>query len=134
LFLKKPLLRAEAVDLSENAAAAAEIGIPLSRDYAEFVARYGGASVGPFRIFELRRAIPMGKNEASFVDVTNGFRRQGWPGVEKWAIISMDHPGNPVGLDKEGRIWISDPDARVAQTIANDFEEYLRKQCLSLEA
>ncbi len=132
LFSRMPSLKAEPVDPSEIAAAAAEIGVPLNSDYAAFVTRYGGAIVGPFRIFGLRKAIPMGKNEASFVEVTKGFRRQGWPGVENWAVISVDHAGNPVGLDEEGKVWISDHDAGAMQIIANDFEDYLRRRCLAL--
>lgn len=132
LFSRTPILRAEVVDPSEIAAAEAEVGVPLSRDYKDFVARYGGAIVGPFRVFGLRKAIPMGKNEASFVEITNIFRRQGWPEVAKWAVISMDHGGNPVGLDEAGKIWISDHDAGGVQIIAHDFEDYLRRRCLSL--
>ena len=52
--------------------------------------------------------------------------------MEKWAVISMDHSGNPIGLDADGKIWISDHDAGAVQVIANNFESYLRNQCLKL--
>ena len=132
LFSISPILKAEGVAASEIAAAEAEIGVVLSRDYKDFIAEYGGAIIGPFRIFGLRKAIPMGKNEASFVEITKMFRQQHWPGVEKWAIISMDHGGNPIGLDEAGTVWISDHDAQAVQVIAHDFEEYLRRCCLNL--
>jgi hypothetical protein len=132
MFSKTPVLKAEAVDPSEIAAAEVEVGVVLSSDYKEFIARYGGAIVGPFRVFGLRKAIPMGKNEGSFVDITNTFRRQRWPGVDKLAVISMDHGGNPVGLDATGKIWISDHDSGSVQAIALDFEDYLRRRCLNL--
>lgn len=132
IFSRAPVLRAEAVGPSEIAAAEAEVGIVLSSDYKDFIARYGGAIVGPFRVFGLRKAISMGKNEGSFVDITNTFRRQRWPGVDKWAVISMDHGGNPVGLDAAGKIWISDHDAGAVQIIALNFEGYLRRRCLNL--
>ena len=132
IFSRTPILKSEEVEFDEISAAEGEVGVVLSDDYKEFVHRYGGAIVGPFRVFGLRKAVPMGRNEGSFVEVTNSFRRQRWPGVEKWAIISTDHAGNPIGLDAEGKIWISDHDARAVQTIAASFEAYLRKQCLKL--
>lgn len=134
LFSRTPILKADAVESDEIAEAEREVGVVLNEDYKEFVRRYGGAIVGPFRVFGLRKAVPMGKNEASFVEVTKSFRRQRWPAVEKWAVISMDHGGNPVGLDAAGKVWISDHDAGAVQVIATSFEEYLRKNCLSLPA
>jgi hypothetical protein len=134
LFSDHPILKAEPVNFQEIAEAERMLGIALDADYKEFVRRYGGAIVGPFRIFGLRRAVPMGNGEGSFVEVTLSFRRQESPGVDKWAVVSMDHAGNPVGLDAEGKVWIYDHDARAAQIIAVNFENYLRKQCLHLQA
>jgi hypothetical protein len=132
IFSRTPILKAEGVAFDEIAAAEREVGIVLADDYKEFVHRYGGAIIGPFRVFGLRKAVPMGRSEGSFVEVTNLFRRQRWRGVEEWVIISIDHAGNPVGLDANGKVWISDHDARALQIIAADFETYLRKQCLKL--
>jgi hypothetical protein len=132
LFSEHPIMKAGEVDSEEIAEAEHVIGIALDADYKEFVRRYGGAIVGPFRIFGLRRAVPMGKDDGSFIEVTQSFRKQRWPGVDTWAVVSMDQAGNPVGLDAEGKIWIYDHDARAAQIIAADFETYLRKQCLQL--
>ena len=132
IFSKMPILKAEEVTSDEITAAEYMVGIVLADDYKEFVRRYGGAIVGPFRVFGLRKAVPMGRNEGSFVEVTNTFRRQQWRGVEKWVIISADHAGNPIGIDAEGKVWISDHDAQAVQIIAPNFETYLRKQCLNL--
>jgi hypothetical protein len=44
----------------------------------------------------------------------------------------VDHAGNPVGIDSEGRVWISDHDARAVQLLADTFEGYVRKWCLRL--
>jgi hypothetical protein len=131
-FLRSPVLKAETVETAEVVAAEQDVGIPLPEDYKAFVCRYGGAVVGPFPIFGLRKATPMGRDQASFVDITKGFRRQRWPGVEKLAVISQDHSGNPVGIDSEGRVWISDHDHGALQVIADSFEDYLRKWCLQL--
>jgi len=132
IFSRTPILKSEKVEFNEIIAAERKVGIVLEDDYKEFVHRYGGAIVGPFRVFGLRKAIPMGQNEESFVEITNSFRRQHWPGVEKWAVISTDHAGNPVGLDDKGKIWISDHDTHAVQAIAATFEMFLRKQCLKL--
>lgn len=132
MFTRHPTLRAERVAAAEIEAAEADIGIRLSDDYKEFIGRYGGAILGPFPIFGLRRATPMANSDGSFVEVTRSFRRQRWPGTERWAIISVDHAGNPVGIDNEGKIWISDHDARAVQLLGDSFDSYLRKWCLRL--
>lgn len=132
MFSEDPILKAEAVKPAEVTAAEQKIGIILPEDYKEFIRRYGGAIVGPFPVYGLRRAEPMGDDKASFLEVTNHFRQQRWPGVDKLVVISMDHAGNPVGLDAEGKIWISDHDARAIQLLALNFEAYLRKWCLKL--
>lgn len=132
MFAKHPVMKAIPVSLQEIDDSAAQIGVPFPDDYREFVNRYGGAIVGPFPIFGLRKAAPMAKDEGSVVDITRQFRNQRWPGVETWVVFSMDHAGNPVGFDKTGKVWICDHDARVVEVIANDFEEYLRKRCLKM--
>ncbi len=132
MFQKHSILKAEAVPLQEINESAVQIGIPLPSDYVEFIHRYGGAIVGPFPIFGLRKAKPMGNEDGSFVEVTAQFRRQRWPGTERWIVISSDHAGNPVGLDGNGQVWISDHDAGVVEVIADNFEDYLRKRCLKM--
>jgi SMI1/KNR4 family protein SUKH-1 len=132
IFSEYPILKAEPVESPEVIAAEREIGIPLAEDYKEFIRRYGGAIVGPFPVYGLRRAEPMGDDESSFLEVTERFRKDRWPGVEKWVIISTDFDGNPVGLDPEGKIWISDHDECAIQLLARSFEEYLRDWCLRL--
>ncbi len=131
IFSQDPGLRAEPVSAEEISAAEAALGMALSDDYKQFVRRYGGAMVGPFPVFGLRKAEPMAKTDGSFLDVTKSFRGQRWPGVEKWAVIPVDHAGNPVGLDAQGKVWISDHDSRVVQEIASGFEGYVR-YCLAL--
>src|SRR2546426_5591475 len=131
-FADTPILRAEGVASDEIAAAELQVGVTLSADYKEFIHRYGGAIVGPYPVFGLRKAAPMGNGEESFIEVTRHFRRQRWPGVEQWAVISIDHAGNPIGLDANGKAWISDHDARAVQIIADNFEHYVRKRCLKI--
>ncbi len=129
IFSEYPDLKAEAVEAAEVTAAEKEIGVKLPEDFKEFIRRYGGAIVGPFPIYGLRRADPMGDDKSSFLEVTKRFRKDSWPGTDKWVIISMDHAGNPVGLDAAGKVWISDHDVCAIQLLAPDFEGYL-KRCL----
>jgi hypothetical protein len=131
MFSEAPILKAEAVSPAEVNDMEREVGVKLAEDYKEFIRRYGGAIVGPFPIYGLREVEPMG-DESTLMEVTNFFRQQRWPGVEKWAVISMDHDGNPVGLDAQGKVWISDHDAGAIQLLAPNFEVYLRKWCLEL--
>lgn len=132
MFVRYPFKCAGEVGVVEIDAASEEIGVPFTSDYREFVRRYGGAVVGPYPIFGLRRAEPMGSNEASVVEVTRRFREDGWPGTDAWAIFSRDHAGNPIGLAHDGKVWISDHDAGDVQIIAENFEDYLRQRCLKL--
>lgn len=131
-FKKHPMLKAEAVPYTEIDAAADATGVKLSEDYREFIHRYGGAIVGSLSIIGLRKAPAMARTESSVFEVTNHFRRQGWRGVDEWLVISVDLAGNPIGLAKDGRIWIFDHDAGVVEVIAESFEGFLRKRCLKM--
>ena len=51
--------------------------------------------VGADPVFGLRQAEVMGM-PYSVVDNTSHFRKQRWPGVENWYVISMDGGGSPV--------------------------------------
>ena len=133
MFQRHPVMGAEPVARAEIDALETSIGFQLPADYREFVEKFGGAIVGPFSIYGLRAARAMGAGESSALKVTDRFRADGWPGVEKWLVVSMDQAGNPVGLDASGRILISDHDAGAVQPLASSFEEYLRKWCLKLE-
>ncbi len=132
-FAKHPVTRAESVPYEEIDQEFSPFGVRLPQDYREFIHRYGGASVGPFRIYGLRRAGIMGEREGTALQVTLEFRKQSWPGVEKWLVFSMDHSGNPVGFDNTGVIWISDHDAGGVEDMCPSFEDYLRRWCLKLD-
>ncbi len=124
-----PLPSSEEVEAASN-----EVGVRFSSDYASFVMRYGGAQVGPFPVFGLRRAPAMGEDgfEDSVVAATKFFRDQQWVGTEQWAVISMDLAGNPVGLADDGTVWKSDHDPGEVIQVCDSFEEFLRVRCLRL--
>lgn len=134
IFAKHPVMRAEPVAHEEINAAAAASDVGFPQDYREFIHRYGGAIVGPLPIIGLRRAPAMARTESSVLDVTKHFRQQGWRGVQNWLVVSVDHAGNPIGLDKDGKVWIFDHDAGILEIIGDDFEDFLRKRCLKISA
>ncbi len=43
----------------------------------------------------------MSDSESSAWKVTQRFRKDGWPGVQEWLVISSDHSGNPIGKAKQ---------------------------------
>ena len=132
MFVDAPEMRAESVSYQEIDKVAQENGFKLPEDYREFIHRYGGATVGPYSILGLRAADTMGNDEESVFEATKRFRLACWQGAEDWLVVPGDHVGNPVGMDQNGAIWISDHDNGSIDKIADDFEEYLRTVCLGL--
>jgi cell wall assembly regulator SMI1 len=128
-FARYPFLRAGAVDPAEVDAASGAVRVNFPEDYREFLLRHGGAIVGPYPVFGVRSVEAMG-NEWSVVEMTKRFRSDRWPGTDDWAIISSDHAGNPVGIDTDGRVWVSDHDFGGISLVADSFEDFLRKRCL----
>lgn len=131
-FSKHPVLVAGAVASAEVGDLERAIGFVLPLDYKLFVERFGGAIVGPYSVFGLRASEAMGKEESSALLVTQRFREQEWSGVNNWLVVSTDHAGNPFGLDREGRVFISDHDAGLVEKVADTFEGFLRSRCLKL--
>ncbi len=133
IFNRFPVMKAQAVETDDVNKLAEEIGFNLPDDYKEFVLRYGGAIVGSFSIFGVKIAKAMSSVGTFAIDMTKRLRKDGWKGTNNWLIISMDHSGNPIGLDKDGRIWISDHDAGEILKLGDNFEEFLRTYCLKWE-
>ena len=133
-FARFPAFHAAPPGSDEISAAAATLGREFPEDYREFVARYGGAAVGSYDIFGLRRAEAMA-SPWSVVENTEFFQTrakdQGWADVEQWLIISTDGFGNPIGLAADGGVWLYDHDlGRGALRIAASFEDFIRHECL----
>lgn len=122
-FSTRPIMIAGPASLDVIAEASQAVGMAFDPDYAEFIARYGGAMLRADPIFGVRAAEVMG--DETVVDMTVRFRRQRWPGVDGWYIISMDGGGNPIGIDAEGRVWASYHDGGGITAIAANFEDFL---------
>ncbi|MGC4002693.1 MAG: SMI1/KNR4 family protein [Pirellulales bacterium] len=127
-------LRAETLpDSAEIDDASNEIGIPFSSDYRSFLLTFGAAIVGPYPIYGLRPVEVMGDDSWSVVEMTKQFRAEGVASAHEWIIFSSDHAGNPVGMDRVGKIWIYDHDFGGVAPAAENFEEYLRIWCLGIK-
>jgi SMI1-KNR4 cell-wall len=128
-----PIMRAEHTPSEDEIAQAEQaVGFPFASDYREFLLRYGGCMAGAFPIFGLRPVEVMGTNHWSVTEVTRKYRAKGASGADRWAVISEDHAGNPIGMDRAGAIWISDHDFGGISPLASTFEAYLGKCCLEL--
>lgn len=130
-FVEFPRSCASPVPHVEIVKAAEELGIPFPQQYVEFLEKYGGAEVGPYPIFGLRKAPSMGKS-FSVIENTKAFQKNLPPGSPKWLIFSEDHAGNSVGLTSEGKVCMWDHDYGEFVELADSFEGYLRKVCLEL--
>jgi len=129
-FSMLPIMRASDTPSDEEVAhAASALGVTFHHDYVAFLRRYGGAMIGSLPVFGLRPVKVMGKRW-SVVDVTEWFRKQGWPGTHAWYVISEDGFGNPIGVAEDGRVMLFHHDAGQEQVLADDFERFLIEHCL----
>ena len=112
--------------------AAAELGVPFTDDYIEFVRKSGGAMVGDYPIFGLRPVSVMGKRRWSVVEMTKAYRQRSVPGTDGWVVFSEDHAGNPVGFDANGAVWTHDHDFGGITQLSNSLEQYVRERWLKI--
>lgn len=130
VFNQHPILMAGPVHPSEVPSLERYAGFQLPQDYKTFVVEYGGAIVGPYPIYGLRRAEPMGMKDESARAVTERYKAQMAPGIEKWLIISMDLSGSPIGIVPSGEIWISDVEWGIVERMSPTFSSFLWDICL----
>lgn len=132
MFLDSPMMRADGVPTDmEIADASDRLGITFPNDYVEFLRRFGGAMVGPYPVFGLRPVDVMESERWSVVEITE-LTRDSLNEAGGWVVFSEDHGGNPIGFDSSGSVTIYDHDFGGSSKIANDFEGYLRSQCLKI--
>lgn len=120
-----------ATDVEINDAEAA-LGVTFVPVYREFLRTFGAAVVGSDPILGLSRVEAMDEDLWSVVDVTLRFREQRMPGAEDWYIVCVDGVGNPLGVDRAGRVWCFDLDVDQKGLVAESFEEYLEELAASL--
>ncbi|MGL4426369.1 MAG: SMI1/KNR4 family protein [Alphaproteobacteria bacterium] len=106
-----------------------ELGTKFNESYSKFLKMYGTACFCEYSVYGL-----LGKEEKkdqfSLVTYYTNFykEQQNWPDIGDWYIISDDGRGNPIGVDPDGKVWLSDHDSGFEQVLlAEDFEEFLYK-------
>lgn len=119
----------EPVDSLEIDDAEARLGVRLSAGLREFI----GGVVGSLPLAGLRCWAWAGAGEWSVVELTERHRADRWPGTEAWVVFSGDGFGNPVGVDAEGRVWLSDHDSGECVCLEANFEDWLRRWALKAE-
>ena len=128
-----PEMRSEGVPQSEIDKVASQLGVPFPEDYQEFLRRYGGGHIGSKSVAGLRRWGFAANMEWSVKELTAHYRKQQYPGADRWVIFSDDGFGNPIGFDKLGCIWISDHDSYEFVCIEKSFEDWILRWALSEE-
>lgn len=127
-FQEDPTERVESVPDQEINLAEKQLGVQFSEGYKKFVSLYGGAGLGSKLVYGLRHQENMDCKIFSVVDVTNFYREQGWPDTENWYVVSDDFDGNPIGIDPEGKVWLSDHNSGFELVkIADSFEELVHR-------
>jgi hypothetical protein len=102
-----------------------DLAVSFSRIYIMFIEKYNHAFLPSYTIYGIRPIV--GENRSTVFDKTLFYKEtQKWPGIEDWYVISDDGCGNPIGIDPEGRVWLSDHDSGFEKVkLADDFEEFL---------
>lgn len=131
-FAAFPFLRGTGASTDEVDEVSRILARPLPQDYREFLRRYGAAIVGAYPIFGVREVEPLGTSW-SVIKMNDHFRKINWSGVTEWVIFSNDLAGNPYGFDDDGSVWISDEEFGEISRVYDDFEQFLRDQCLKLQ-
>jgi hypothetical protein len=105
------------------------LNLSFSDSYVNFLKKYGSAALPGHIIYGLSPMSIMGDFITNVIEKTNFFKtKQNWPDIESWYIVSDDGFGNPIGIDPEGKVWLSDHDAGFEQIkLADSFEEFLYK-------
>lgn len=120
-----PMMFATGVPDFEIEAAEAALGCEFTEAYVQFLREFGGAMVGSEPILGLRRADVMGVDAWSVVEATRRFRADGWAGADDRYVVSIDGAGNPIGVGRDGAVYLSDHHGGGLQKIAGDFEQFL---------
>jgi hypothetical protein len=125
LFAEYPMMKGSGVSDAVIAEAERSLARTFDPTYKEFLRRYGAGMVGANPILGLSRVEVMGEDEWNVVDVTHRFRDDGWAGSGGWHIVSTDGSGNPIGIDVDGHVWISDHGTGTIELLADDFGAWL---------
>lgn len=105
-----------------------QLGLDFSTSFKYFLSIYGSAILSGHIIYGLIPIDYMGAPINNLIKKTEFYRAQNWPDIEDWYIVSDDGFGNPIGIDPEGKVWLSDHDSGFEKVkLADSFEEFLYK-------
>jgi len=124
-FLDVPgneIYKGRGASIDELEGAQRKLGVIFDPDYIRFVQAFGGSFVG-VAIYGFNNSKML--ESSSVVDLTDRFRRDGWPGAEDAYVISMDMSGNPVMIDASGRVFTYDHDSGDMRSMAASFREFV---------
>lgn len=104
------------------------LNLKFSSEYVNFIKKYDGIFFGAYNIYGATDLILIGCKLNSVVTETLFYREQNWPGIENCYVISDDGRGNPIYMDSEGKVWLSDHDSGFETILlADSFNEFLIK-------
>lgn len=101
------------------------LNLKLDEDYIDFISSFGGGVLGNKEIYSIKNSEIIG--DENIIEINERYKNDDWEGIEKWLIIGTDHSGNPIGIDTNGKIVSNDHDFGGIFTVAESFEDYLRK-------
>ncbi len=131
LYVEFPFLMSGPAPASELEKIKEFAGFALPLSYLDFVARYGGAIVGPYPIYGSGAALEvMDPKQGSVIDVTNRYRADEWPGSENSLVIGTDGSGNAFMLGEDGKIVCFDHDFGGTYIDAPNFDRFIIDFCL----
>jgi len=102
------------------------LNVKFNEEYIQFIKLFGGACAG-FAIYAFINGSSMGK--ATVVELTHRFRKGGEDMIpqelKEAYVISDDGSGNPVLMNKEGKIFIFWHDSWEVELLHNSLQEML---------
>jgi hypothetical protein len=113
----------------EIAAAELELGVPLDKEYIQFIKRFGGAYAG-LSIHAFTNGSSIGRETVT--ELTKSFRADfmGTPArdmLNRACVISIDGSGDPIFLDSKGRVFICYHDTGESKILANSLTELIEQ-------
>jgi len=124
-FKENPVALGKKSTLEEIIQAEKSIGIKFDPAYALFLLNWGGCVVVASEIYGFKNCEFL--DEETVIDLNETFREDDTEIPSDWLIIGSDHAGNPVAIDKEGKLLVKDYDLGEVFPLADSFEEYLEK-------
>ncbi|RKV87689.1 MAG: SMI1/KNR4 family protein [Bacteroidetes bacterium] len=123
-FTANPIAKGIPSSREEIINAENELGIKFDKDYVFFLLNYGGSLIKEKEIYGLRNSEMMGDDD--IINLTKVFRENESENND-WLIIGTDYAGNPVGIDKDGKVLMLDYDFGGCNVLGESFEDYILK-------